>query len=70
MGRAEWEEEEEEEEEEELLLVVLLLVKGVVEGVGVSYICHCVLKSKVASMAICINGLFKRGRGTKSELAA
>ena len=36
MGRAEWEEEEEEKEEEELLLVVLLLVKGVVEGVGVS----------------------------------
>ena len=30
----EWEEEE--EEEEELLLVVALLVKGVVEGVGVS----------------------------------
>ena len=31
--RVEW---EEEEEEEELLLVVALLVKGVVEGVGVS----------------------------------
>ena len=35
MCCVEW---EEEEEEEELLLVVALLVKGVVEGVGVSAI--------------------------------
>ena len=35
VGGVEWEEEEE-EDDEEALLVVALLVKGVVEGVGVS----------------------------------